>query len=138
MLFILRQVVGDREPRRLGADEDVPARADAGIVQKASQGDVDEGAVADHRIEQRAAPPAVRVIGVFFALDKEIILALGEAEFAALDAGERLEGRPGRPPAIRAVAVHGVAEFVRHRVVDGAAEAFSGKHLGHDLRPSPS
>jgi hypothetical protein len=33
--------------------------------------------------------------------------------------------------------VHGVEEFVRHRVVDGAAEAFSGKLVRHDLSPSP-
>src|SRR5713101_666968 len=100
MLCVLRQVVGDGEPRRLGADEDVPARTDAGVVQKASQGDMDEGAVADDRIEQRAAAPAVRVVSVVVALDQEIVLALGEAELAALDAGERLEGRTRGPAAI--------------------------------------
>lgn len=55
MLWVLGQVVGDCEPSRLGADEDVLGRADGRIVDEASHGDVDEGAVADDRIQERAA-----------------------------------------------------------------------------------
>ena len=50
MLCVLRQVVGDGEPRRLGADEDVLGRADGRIVDQNTHGDVDEGAVANDRI----------------------------------------------------------------------------------------
>ena len=52
MLLILGQVVGDGEPRRLGADEDMLGRPDGRIVDQGSQGDMDEGAVADHRIKE--------------------------------------------------------------------------------------
>ena len=46
-LVMLRQVVGDGEPRCLGADEDVPARADGRFIHQRSHGDMDEGAIAD-------------------------------------------------------------------------------------------
>ena len=67
MRGVLRQIVGDGEPRRLGADEDVLARADGRIVDQGAHGDVDEGAVADHRIEQRAARLAARVVAIVVA-----------------------------------------------------------------------
>jgi hypothetical protein len=51
MLFVLGQVVGDCEPWRFGADENVLARADGRVVDEGSHGDVDEGAVEDDRIE---------------------------------------------------------------------------------------
>ena len=71
------------------------------------------------------------VVGLVVAIDQEVILAPGEAELATLDAGERLEGRPRGPPAVLAVAVHGVAELVGHRIGNGAAEAFAGKRIRH-------
>jgi hypothetical protein len=55
MLFILGQVVCNCEPPRLGADEDMRGRTDGRIVDEGSHGDVDEGAVADDRIKERAA-----------------------------------------------------------------------------------
>jgi hypothetical protein len=61
-------------------------------------------------------------------MDHEIVLALGDAEFVARDAGKRFERRTGGAPAIRAMAVQGVAEFVSHGVADRAAKAFSGKN----------
>ena len=127
MRGVLRQIVGDGEPRRLGADEDVLARADGRIVDQGAHGDVNEGAVAHDRIEQRAARLAVRVVAVFVAKDHEVVLAAGDAQLVALDAGERLERRAGRAPAVRAMAVRGVDEFVRHRVVHGAALALAGE-----------
>ena len=101
-----------------------------GSSTRVSERDVNEGAAADDRIEQRAAPLAVRVVGVFCAEDRERVRALGDAELAALDAGQGLERRPRRPPAVRAVAVHGVEEFVGHLIVDGATKALSGKGAG--------
>jgi hypothetical protein len=53
--FVSGQVVGDCEPRCLGADEDVLGRADSRIVDESSHGDVDKLAVADDRVEERAA-----------------------------------------------------------------------------------
>jgi hypothetical protein len=70
----------------------------------------------------------MRVVAGLVAIDHEIVLAPGDAEFVARDAGERLERRTGGAPAIRAMAVQGVAEFVSHGVADRAAKAFSGKN----------
>src|SRR5947209_3905855 len=95
MLPVLRQVVRDREPRCLGADKDVSGRADRGIVDQRAHGDMDESAFPHHRIEQRAAFPAMRVVADLVAIDHEIVLALGDAEFVARDAGERLERSTG-------------------------------------------
>ena len=130
MRGVLRQIVGDGEPRRLGADEDVLARADGGIVDQGAHGDVNEGAVAHHRIEQRAARLAARVVAVVVAENHEVVCAAGDAQLVARDAGERLERRAGRAPAARAMAVRGVDEFVRHRVVHGAALALADERTG--------
>ena len=121
-------IVGDGEPRRLGADEDVLARADGRIVDQGAHGDVDEGAVAHHRIEQRAARLAARVVAIVVAENHQVVRAAGDAQLVARDAGERLERRAGRAPAVRAMAVRGVDEFVRHRVVHGTALALSAEH----------
>jgi len=57
--------------------------------------------------------------------------ACGDGKLVALDPGKRLEGRAGRAAAIRAMAVHGIAEGILNGIMDGAAEALPGKHLGH-------
>ena len=121
MLFILGQVVCNCEPPRLGADEDMRGRTDGRIVDEGSHSDVDEGAVADDRIKERAAHFTACVVAIFVAKDQEVVLALGDAQLVALDASEGLEGRTSRPPAVRAVAVRGIDKFVRHRLVDRAA-----------------
>src|SRR5271170_5285546 len=121
VFFVLGEVIGDCEPRRLGTNEDVLGRAGGRIVDEASHGDVDEGAVADYRIEERAAHLTARVVAVFVAKDHEVVLALRDVQLVPLDASERLEGRTSRPPAVRAVAVRGVDEFVRYRIVDCTA-----------------
>ena len=143
MPFILRQAVGDGEPWRLGTNEDVRGRTDGRIIDKGSHGDVNEGAVADHRIKQRAAPIAVRVVVIGVAKDHELVLASAEAQPVARNAGEWLKGRPRRPPAVRTMAVRGVGEFVGHRVMDRAAQALSCQHTAvglfricHGLLPS--
>src|SRR5262245_18616560 len=71
---------------------------------------------------------------ILLADDHQHVRALGDAELRTLDAGERLEGRAGRPPALRAVAIGGVAELVRDLVLDGAALALSGKGAAWGLR----
>src|ERR1700682_1845311 len=127
MLFVLRKIVGNCEPPRLGADEDVLGRADGRIVHESPHGDMDKCAIPDDRIEQRAAYLAVRIVAVFVAKDHEVVLALSDTQSVAPDAGEWLEGRPSRPPTIRAVTVRRVNKFVRHRVMDSAAQALSGE-----------
>src|SRR5262249_39075655 len=73
----------------------------------------------------RTARPAVRVVRLVAAGDQELVVALGDSQLFALDAGKRLERRPCRAPAVRAMAVHGVAEGVGHGVLPGPAEALA-------------
>ena len=127
MLFVLEQIVGDREPPRLRADKDVPCWADGRIVDESSHGHVDERAVANDGIEESAAHVTARVAAILVAKDHEVVLTLGDAKLVALDAGERLEGRTSRSSAVRAMTVRGVEEFVRHGILDGAAQALPGK-----------
>jgi hypothetical protein len=123
----LRQAVGDGEPWCLGANEDVRGRADGGIIYQRPHRDMDPAAIADNGIEQRATLPAVRIVAVFITKDHAVIAAFCDGELVAFDAGERLEGGTGGAPTVRAVTVRGISELVRYRIVDGAAEAFSGK-----------
>src|SRR4051794_5131825 len=139
MPLVLGQVVGDGEPGRLGADEDVMGGPDGRLVRQPTHRDVDVLAVADQRIEEGTAAPAVGVVRLrdVLAVDQQPVLPLGDGKFAPLDAGKGLEGRAGGAPAPRAVAIHGVLEFVRHRIVDGAAVAPAGERFGHGLSPFP-
>src|SRR5436190_9752970 len=77
--------------------------------------------------QERAAYRAARVVGVRLADDQQPVAALRDLQLLARDARERLERRPGRRAAARAVAVAGVLECVRHRVTDRAAVAASGE-----------
>src|SRR5947199_10139255 len=77
-LLELRQVVGDLEPRRLRADEDVPRRPKSGSVHERSHRDVHIGALPHPGAEQRATGPTARVLHVFLSDDKEQIAALRE------------------------------------------------------------
>src|SRR5439155_16700346 len=88
--LILWQTVGDLEPRRLRAHEDVSGRPDRRIVDQRPHRDMDEGALAHHRIEQRPAAPAMRVMTGLLAVDHDVVVALDDTEFVARDAGERL------------------------------------------------
>ena len=127
MLFVLRQVVGDGEPRRLGADENVVRRAYGRVVDEGSHRDMHEAAVTHDGIEERAASLAVRVVGVLLAEDHKLARAFGYGELRALNPCERLERRTCRPPAVGAVAVRGIEELVRHGVFHRAAIAFAGE-----------
>src|SRR5690349_6641487 len=87
----------------------------------------------------------MRVVGILFAEDHEAVFSLGDSQLVSLDPGEWLEGRSGRPPTVGAMAIHGIDEFVRHGVFDGAAIAFAGKHAAdcrfmvcHELLPRRS
>ena len=51
-------------------------------------------AVADDRVEERAANAAARVLGVVVAPDEQRVRARHDLELATLDPGERLEGDP--------------------------------------------
>ncbi len=126
-LLALRQVIRDREPRRLGADENVPCRANRRVVRQRPHRHVHERAVAHHRIEQRAARLAARVMSALLANDHQLFRTGGDAQPIARDPGERLERRAGRAPAVRAMAVGGIDECVGHRIADRAAGASSGE-----------
>src|SRR5215831_19183669 len=67
------------------------------------------------------------VVAVLVAIDQKSVPTLSNAQLVALDAGERFEGRASGPPAVRAMTIHGVEEFIRHSVVDRAAEALAHK-----------
>src|SRR5437879_3099604 len=102
--FELRQVVGDLEPRRLRADEDVAGRADARLVHERAHSDVDVLAVAHDREQKRTALRAARVILVLSPDDEEGVGAFRDLEPLPLDTRVWLERRAGCGPAPRAVA----------------------------------
>src|SRR5262249_54774302 len=89
--------------------------------------DVDELAVADDRIEERAARLTMGVIAVLVAIEQKAVPTLGDAQLVALDAAERFEGRTSGSPAVRAMTIHGVEEFIGHGVVDRATKALAHK-----------
>src|SRR5438477_1971225 len=119
-LLGLRQVVGDLEPRRLGADEDVPRRPHGGSVHERSHRDVHIGAVPHHGEEEGATGSTARVVQVFLSDDKERIAAVRELELLPLDPGKRLEGRAGRRATARIVTVRRVQERVRDPITNPA------------------
>jgi hypothetical protein len=120
----LGQVISDGEPWRLGADEYVLGRTDTRVVNESSHGDMDKGTLADDGIEERPANPAMRVVGVFVAEDHELVFARGDGEFVALYPGEWLEGGARRAPAVGAVTIRGVDEFIRNEIMHRTAIAF--------------
>src|SRR4051812_48970810 len=67
----------------------------------------------------------MRIVRRLLAVDHQIVVALTDAELVARNAGEWLEGRPGGPPAVRAMAIERIAKLVRDRVADCAAETSS-------------
>src|SRR5437773_9969188 len=77
-LLELRQVVGDLEPRRLRADEDVPCRPNGGSVLERSHRYVHIGAVPHYGEEEGATGGTPRVVQVFRSEDKERIPAVRE------------------------------------------------------------
>src|SRR5215831_18582992 len=128
VLLPLSKVVGDLEPLRLRADEDVLGRADARRISERAERDVHPRAVAHDGVEQRPADAAARVVAVVVAPDQELVAAVGELELRPFDAGEGLECGAGRRPAVRAVAVRRVPELVRHAVANGSAFALALEH----------
>ena len=82
---VLRQIVRDLVPRRLGADENMGARPDRGGIDQGSHGDMDPFSFAHPGIKQRAAAGAVRVMGGVVAVDDALVLASDDAELALLD-----------------------------------------------------
>ena len=81
VFFVLPQVVGDGEPRGVGADENVMRRAYGRVVDEGSHGDVHEGAVTDHRIKEGALTLAGRVVGVLLPEDHRLARPFQMASF---------------------------------------------------------
>lgn len=128
---ILRQAIRDFVPRRLRADEDVFGRANAWGVDEGAHGDMGEGAVADDRVEQRAALAAAGVVVAVRIADGEAAVGAGDQlQLVDADAGEGLVRRTGGAPAVRAMAVGGILEGVGDLVADGAAGAAAGELAG--------
>jgi pimeloyl-ACP methyl ester carboxylesterase len=128
VLIESREFVGDLEPGRLRADEDVLRRPDAREVDERAHRHVHVRAAPDDREEERPADPAAGVVGGVVAPNQEGVSSRHDLELLALDPRERLErgARPGA--AVRAVAVLGVEELVRHAVEHGPALAPSVEH----------
>jgi hypothetical protein len=78
----------------------------------------------DDGIEERPANPAMRVVAVFVAEDHEPVFARGDGELVALYPGEWLEGQAGCAPAVGAMTIRGVEEFICHEIMHRAAIAF--------------
>jgi hypothetical protein len=130
MSLELREVIRDFEPGRLRSHEDVLVGPNRGCVDHGSQGDMNIGAAADDRIEQRTAGRAVSVMGVGLADDQQLVAPLDQLHFRPLDTGEGLERRAGGAATVRAVAIHGVPELVGHRVADGTTIARARESAG--------
>ena len=67
------------------------------------------------------------IVAVFVADDQKIVAAAGKAKLAALDAGKGFEGGAGGAPALGAIAIQCIAEFISHGVFDGTAKASAGQ-----------
>lgn len=125
---MLRQLVSDRKPWSLGADENVGARANARRVIKRSQRNVNELTAANHRKQQAAAYPAMNIVrSTFMAKDHPAVFAVSNVQLVTLDTREWLECRAGCPPAVRAMAVQRIRKLVLHHVMDCAAKASASK-----------
>lgn len=91
VLVKLRQIVGDREPRRLGANENMFAWLYRRSIDQRSHGDVSISTVANNGVDQRSAYFAVRVIAIFFTEDHEVVLPRCKDQLLTFDTCERLE-----------------------------------------------
>jgi hypothetical protein len=92
VLFVLGQIISDREPPRLGADENMRGWADGRIIIERSHRDVNKFAVTNDRVYERAAYLAVRIITKLVAKDHELIQPPRDDQLMAFDPSEGLEG----------------------------------------------
>ena len=76
------------------------ARADRRVIDEGPHRNVDEGALADQGIKERAALLAMGIVSGFVAVDHEAASPCSDAKLLAFDAGERLEGGTRRPPTV--------------------------------------
>src|SRR5215211_2482062 len=127
-LLELRQVVGDLEPRRLRADEDVPRRPNGGSVHERPHRDVHIGALPHHGEEEGATRRTPRVVQVFLSEDEERILAVRDLELLPLDPGKRLERRAGRRATARAMTVRRIQERVSDPITNRATPTLPDEH----------
>src|SRR4029077_996163 len=132
----LRQIVGDREPRRLAGDVDVKRRPDAGVViQGAERQTVVSGMrfeLADNRRAAYAAK-ASAVSGRGF-VERDQILALDPFEIPRAHARAGAEGASLRLAAHRAMAIARVEQRTSDAIFHAAAQATAADH-GH-LHPN--
>lgn len=140
-----RQIVGDLEPRRLAADEDVTFRRDLWIVEQ-RQGDavlrggigegggrlpVRPGAIDDRRaaFAAEAALIAARALVIF-----DQVLALEPAEILGRDPHAAAKRRAMLLAALRAMAVQRIKQRPGDLECDAAAQAAAANWLHSSLR----
>lgn len=124
-LMVLRKAVRDGEPRCLGADEDVRRGTNGWFIAERAKRNMDERAVANQGVEERAAPGTASIVGEFFSEDEQALQAVAEPELLTLDASERLEGTASGAAAVRAVTVERIGEAVLDRELHSAAKALA-------------
>lgn len=134
---VLRQAVGDPEPRRLAGDKDVAFRADARIViqnaeryaQLGSNSRIRRGGFVggtgpvDHRRTANAAETAAKTAGGFVVADQ--ILALDPFEIRGLDANAATERGAVLLAAAGAMAIQRPQQRTVDFELDAAAKAAS-------------
>jgi hypothetical protein len=124
-LSMLRKIVGDGEPRRLGANEDVRRGADGGLITESAERHMNVPALANQGVQEGAALGASGVMGEFLPEDEQVSGPVHELELLPLDAGEWFEGSTGGAATIGAMAVEGVREVVFDRVLDSTTKALA-------------
>src|ERR1700761_3428035 len=120
-LFVLRQVIGNREPRCFRADKDMHGRANGRRIDQCPHRHMHEGTVANHGIKQRPTRLAVRVVGILFAEYQQARLAFGHGQLVAFNPSKWLERRARRTPAVRTVAVARIEKLIGDGVANRTA-----------------
>jgi hypothetical protein len=124
-LLMLRKIVGDGEPRRLRANEDVRRGADGGLITESAERHMNVLALANQGVEEGATLGAPGVMCEFFPENEQVSGPVHQLELLPLDAGEWFEGSTGGAATVGAMAVEGVREVVFDRVLDSTAKALA-------------
>ncbi|WP_346777953.1 hypothetical protein [Paraburkholderia sp. Ac-20340] len=67
------------------------------------------------------------VCGIDISINRNLVPTLFKTQMRALDTCERFESRAGCTPALRTMAVEGVAECIGDAIAHGAAEALASQ-----------
>ena len=106
-------------------------RAYAWRIYKRPHGDMGVSSILDDRIQERATLPTMHVFRSLVPVGHGVLCAVDYLDFFNRYARQRLERRPSRAPAIRAMAVHGIRKFVGDFIGDGPAPTLSREIFYH-------